>query len=109
MDRLLTRDIIEIGEEGGKIPFNCYGEDIFRLRHNKDNYQIPTNLTYKGTLEFLGFSRKEIEILWQYLINRKPPLNEPIARYRAYGFWIGVNNYLDTKCKNLVEQNKICR
>lgn len=106
VDILLTKDIIEIGDEGGKIPFNCYGEDILRLKHNKDYYQIPKYLTCKGTLEFLGFSEKEIDLIWQYVINRKPPSNEPIAPYRAYGFWQGINNYLDTKFKNLVEENK---
>lgn len=106
MDVLLTKDIIEIGEEGGKIPFNCYGEDILRLKHNKVYYQIPKYLTCKGTLEFLGFSRKEIEVIWQFVINRKPPSKEPVAPYQAYEFWIGVMIYLDTKFKNLVQQNK---
>lgn len=106
VDILLTKDMIEIGEESGEIPFNCYGEDILRIKHGKYCYEIPQNLTTKGTLVFLGFTPKEAEVLWQYIINRKPPLNEPIALYPAFGFWKGVNDYLDIKFKNLAERNK---
>lgn len=35
-DLLLKKDIIETGEEGRKLPFNCFGDEIFRLKHNND-------------------------------------------------------------------------
>lgn len=43
VDRLLTKDIIELREEGWKIPFNCYGEDILRLKCDKNYYEIPVS------------------------------------------------------------------
>lgn len=104
-DILLKKDIIETGEEGGKIPFNCYGEEIFRLKHNENFYEIPKNLTSKGTLHFLGFRPSEVGILWHYAINRQSPTNEPITQHRAYGFWKGVNEYLDDKFRNLIRRN----
>lgn len=106
VDILLKKDNIEIGEEGGKIPFNGYGEDILRLKHNKNFYEIPKILTSKGTLHFLGFRPSDVEVLWQYIINRRSPSNEPIAPFRAYRFWIGVNEYLNIKFRTLFERNK---
>lgn len=105
-DLLLKKDIIETGEEGGKLPFNSFGDEIFRLKHNNDLYEIPKVITSKGALLFLGFKTNDIEVLWHYILNRVPPRNEPVSPYRAYGFWRGINEYLDIKCKYLFDQNR---
>lgn len=106
-DQLLREDIIETRKEGGKfIPFNCFGDEIFRLKHNKDFYEIPKVITSKGALLFLGFKPNDIEVLWDYILNRVAQRNERVSPYRAYRFWRGVNEYLDVKCKYLFDQNR---
>lgn len=101
---LLKKDIIETGEEGGKLPFNCFGDEIFRLKHLNDFYEIPKVITSKGALLFLGFKPNEIEVLWQYIHNPVPQQKEPISSHG--GFWKKINEYLDIKCKKLLEQNR---
>lgn len=102
---LLEKDIIETGEEGGKQPFDRYGDEIFRLKHLNDFYELPKAITSKGTLLFLGFKPDNIEVLWQYIHSRVPKRNEPVSPHG--GFWKGINEYLDIKCKQLFDQNRL--
>lgn len=76
--RLLSVEAVEIldNEDVLQKALGCYEEDALLLTVNKQLYRLPSILTSRGTLDFLGFNESRVKELWNLL---KEPELEAVA------------------------------
>lgn len=84
--RLLSVKAVEIldNEDVLQNALDYYEEDALLLTVNEKSYKIPSVLTSRGTLDFLGFTESRVKELWNLLkepelepgVSLSPPIDE---------------------------------
>lgn len=97
---LLSEEAADILDNVLEADVNQWGDDALQLTINEQSFEIPRNLTSRGTLDFLGFTDTQVEALWTFL-KEVDPRASPLAPINEFG--TRMIEYVDdiTKSMNL--------